>query len=270
MGAVFKPNEATSIYAAYANSKTPTSASVRTGCGTLGAAPNGSVADPCEVAPEKARNIEIGAKADVLDSKLQLTAALFRNERTNFRVSTNDPASPVLQVLDGRSRVDGIALGATGKVTDAWSLFANYTYLDSEIRQSLSDFNGGGTAADPQRGNVIIQTPKHSGSVWTTYLLPFGMQLGYGFTYQGKFATNQSGAANPAQYKSDDYFIHRAMLSYAFGNGLTAQLNVQNLFDKRYYTNIRSNVNATSGLGTGGWALPGESRSARLSLFYSF
>jgi catecholate siderophore receptor len=222
------------------------------------------------VAPEKARNIEIGAKADVFDRKLQLTAALFRNERTNFRVPTNDPGTgAVIQLLDGRARVDGIALGAAGKITDAWALFANYTYLDSEIRQGAAD-----GAADPQRGNVLIQTPKHSGSLWTTYLLPFGLQLGYGLTYQDKFATNQSVAGFPTQYVTDDYWVHRAMLSYAFDNGLTVQLNVQNLFDKRYYTNVRNNVSTTAGATfgtvTGGWAMPGEGRSARLGLFYSF
>ena len=48
------------------------------------------------------------------------------------------------------------------------------------------------------------------------------------------------------------------------------QLNVQNLTDELYYTAIRNNVNATSGAITGGWAAPGEARSAVLSLFYSF
>jgi catecholate siderophore receptor len=266
VGAVFKPTENSSLYAAYANSKTPSSATVRLGC-TSGSGTTFS--NFCDVAPEKARSFEIGAKADVLDRKLQLTAALFRNERTNFRVATNDPGSgAVIQVLDGRARVDGLALGAAGRVTDAWTLFANYTYLDSEVRQGAAD-----GAADPQRGNVLIQTPKHSGSLWTTYLFPFGLQLGYGFTYQGKFATNQSVAGFPAQYKADDYLVQRAMLSYAFDNGLTAQLNVQNLFDRKYYTSVRNNVGTsgtTLGTVTGGWAMPGEGRAARLSLFYSF
>lgn len=266
-GAVFKPTENTSIYASYANSKTPSSATVRLGCGTISAP---GAADPCAVAPEKARNYEIGAKADVLGGGLQLTAALFRNERTNFRVPSNDPSLPAsLQVLDGRSRVDGVALGATGRITPAWSIFANYTYLDSEVLQSTSDFNGGGTPADPQRGNVLVQTPKHSGSLWTTYSFDFGLQMGYGFTYQDGFATNLGNANNAIQYKTDDYWVHRAMLSYAFGNGLTAQLNVQNLFDKKYYSNVRNNLGA-NGVVSGGWAMPGESRSARLSLFYSF
>jgi catecholate siderophore receptor len=278
VGVVFKPTEATSLYAAYANSKTPSSATVRLGCGAISAA---GAADPCAAAPEKARNIEIGAKADVLGGGLQLTAALFRNERSNFRVPSNDPGQPAsLQVIDGKSRVDGVALGATGKITPAWSIFANYTYLDSEVKQSVSDFclahpgvNGCPTV-DFQQGNVIIQTPKHSGSLWTTYLLPFGLQIGYGLTYQGKFATNQSATATAlVQYQTKAYVTQRALLSYAFENGLTAQLNVQNLFDKHYYTNIRNNVGttgATTGVVTGGWALPGEARAARLSLFYSF
>ena len=261
-GAVFKPTETTSLYAAYANSKTPSSATVRLGC-TSGS--GATFSNFCDVAPETARNYEVGAKADILDRKLQLTAALFRNERTNFRVATNDPGSnATIQVLDGKSRVDGIALGASGKITDAWSLFANYTYLDSKVRQGAAD-----GLPDPQAGNVLIQTPKHSGSLWTTYLTPFGLQLGYGLSYQGSFALNQSVAANPVQFRSDDYLTHRAMLSYAFDNGLTAQLNVQNLTNEKYYTNIRNNV-GSNGVVSGGWALPGEGRSARLSLFYSF
>ena len=53
---------------------------------------------------------------------------------------------------------------------------------------------------------------------------------------------------------------HRFYAAYAFGNGLTAQVNVQNAFNERYFTGIRNN----------GWAAPGEDRSAIFSLFYSF
>jgi catecholate siderophore receptor len=64
------------------------------------------------------------------------------------------------------------------------------------------------------------------------------------------------------------------MLAYSFDNGLSIQLNVQNLFDKRYFLNVRSNISNTAGATfgdfTGGWALPGEGRAARLSVFYSF
>ena len=67
--------------------------------GTLATA---TAADPCAVAPETAKNYEVGAKAGLFNRRLELTAALFRNERTNYRVPSNDPALPAsLQVLDG-------------------------------------------------------------------------------------------------------------------------------------------------------------------------
>jgi catecholate siderophore receptor len=296
-GAVYKPTAHTSIYAAFGNARTPSSATVRLGCGVPTAA---NAPDPCAAAPETARNYEIGAKADLFGRRLQVTAALFRNERSNFRVASNDPVNPTLQVVDGRSRVDGLALGVSGNVTPAFSIFANYTYLDSEVLQSVSDFclanpsplclnsnpvnvptagtaAGSTVIADPQAGDQLIQTPRHSGSLFATYRLPFGLQLGYGLTYQGSFATHQRTLYQRTQYKSDDFVIQRLFASYAFNNGLTVQLNIQNLFDERYYTNIRNNVSTAlttttpnNGAITGGWATPGEGRSAVLSVFYSF
>lgn len=278
VGAVFKPVEAVSLYAAYGNAKTPSSATVRLGCG-VPATPG--AADPCATAPETAKNYEIGAKADLFGRKLQLTAALFRNERSNFRTPSNDPALPTsLQVLDGRSRVDGLALGVSGTITPEWTIFANYTYLDSKVVQSVSDFclaRPGGTGCgnsaanpDPQAGNTLIQTPRHSGSLFTSYRLPFGLELGYGLTYQGSIATNQSSLANPTQFEVDDYLTHRAFLSYPVTPGLTMQVNIQNLTNEKYFTGVRNNVSATTGAVTGGWAVPGDARSAVLNVFYSF
>ena len=273
IGAVFHPVQDVSLYAGYGNAKTPSSATVRLGCGAQTTQViNGQTQlfDPCQVAPETAKNYEAGIKAGLFGRRLELTAAVFRNERTNFRVASNDPALPTAsQVLDGRARVDGIALGASGNVTRAWTIFANYTYLDGEILQSISDrcianpsTACGNSAAnpDPQRGTYFVQTPKHSGSLFTTYKLPFGLEVGYGLTYQGSFALNAASLAAPTQYRSDDYLIHRAYLAYSFAGGLTAQVNVQNFTNEKYFTAIRNN----------GWAAPGEARSAVLSLFYSF
>jgi catecholate siderophore receptor len=275
-GLVFKPSATTSLYAAVANARTPSSATVRLGC-TSGA--GATFVNFCNVAPETARSYEIGAKADLFNRRLQLTAALFRNERSNFRVPSNEPGVTDPQVVDGRSRVDGLALGVSGNITPAWSIFANYTYLDSEVLQSVSDFCLANPSAaclnnaaipDPQAGDVLIQTPKHSASLFTTYRLPFGLQVGYGFTYQGRIATHQRNLLQRTQYFADDWLIHRLFLSYEVRQGLTAQVNVANVTGERYFTGIRNNVNATSGAVTGGWAVPGEGRSAVLSLFYSF
>lgn len=271
IGAVYKPVPNASLYVAYGNSETPASSTVRGGCGLATA--QSLTLDPCSVAPQEAKNYELGGKIDLAGGGIQLTAALFRNERTNYPVASNDPLLGTLNVLDGRSRVDGISLGASGRITPDWTVFANYTYLDSEVLQSVSDYclanpgaaftPPGGTVitcatSDVQAGNPLLNTPEHSGSLFTTYQLPFGLQVGYGLTYQGGFyLTNATGSP---MYKSADWLTHRLFMSYAFDNGLTAQLNIQNVTDEQYFTAIRNN----------GWATPGEGRSAVFSLAYSF
>jgi catecholate siderophore receptor len=273
VGAVYKPVPNASLYVAYGNSRTPVSSGVRSNCGTSIANIDGATIDPCSASPQKAVNYEIGGKVDLFDTALQLTAAVFRNERTNYPVASNDPLLGTVQVNDGQSRVDGVSLGATGRITSRWTIFANYTYLDSKVKQSVSNYclanpstsytPPNATAAvscpagDAQAGNPLTATPKHSGSLFTTYTLPFGLQLGYGFTYTGSFWLNNAAAPH---YKSDDWMTHRAMVAFPFTDNLTGQVNIQNIFDKKYFTGIRNN----------GWAVPGEGRSAIFSIILSY
>ncbi|MCL1635220.1 TonB-dependent receptor [Luteimonas sp. SX5] len=272
-GLVYKPADNGTVYLSYANSKTPSKASVNGTC-TLTSATG---AANCTVDPEEAVNIELGTKWEVLDSRLALTAAVFRNERENFRVADPDPTNLTgEQALDGRARVQGVALGAAGRITRDWSVFANYTYLDSEVLRSVSDFclanpgaaNCGNSAAfpDPQKGNPLTNTPKHSASLWTTYALG-KWTFGYGATYQGEFYLNNSFLATTggvtsqtALYKTPDYWTHRAMVAYDFNRNFALQLNVSNLLDEEYYLRIRNN----------GWATPGEARAATLTATYRF
>jgi len=248
IGLVYKPVEAVSVYAAFGNSKTPSKTSV-----------NGSCSDAtCNVKPESAKNYEIGVKAE-LGTGVLLSAALFRNERDQYKVASADPLVPDQQ-LDGKSRVNGLALSASGQITREWSITANYTYLDSKVLRSVAT-NGplGPDLYDGQAGNPLTNTPKHSGSLFTTYAFPFGLSVGYGLTYQGIFYLNNNVAAPPAVtvlYKAPDYLVHSAYLAYDVNENIGLQLNVKNFTDKTYYNRIRNN----------GWATPGEGRSAVLTL----
>ncbi|WP_368561803.1 TonB-dependent receptor [Pseudoxanthomonas sp. UTMC 1351] len=254
-GMVYKPLENASIYLSYANSKTPSKTSVNGACS----------ATTCNVDPETAVNIELGTKWDILDNHLALTAAVFRNERQNYKVASGDPLQPE-QVLDGKARVDGIALGAAGNITREWAVFANYTFLDSEVLQNAAD----GAASDPVRGRMLTQTPRHSASLWTTYELS-AWTFGYGATYQGAFYPNNTNT--PVYLKTDAYWVHRAMVGYQINDRVGLQLNVNNLFDEEYYTSIRNNLTLNgAGVVTGGsgWAIPGEGRSAVLTATFRF
>lgn len=262
IGGVFKPAPNISAYVAMGNARTPSKASVDGSCTAL----------TCNVNPESAKNYEVGVKADLFDARLQLAAALFRNERDKYGVISGDPLSPD-NVLDGKSRVDGIALSANGNITDAWSVAANYTYLDSEVIRSVSRFclanPGTGTCTntaalpDPAAGTQLPATPRHSGSLFTAYRFPFGLEIGYGLTYQGRHALNPSAIGSTPVYFVPDFLTHRLMVSYQVADGLMAQVNVQNVTDEDYFTTVRTNVNNS-------WAQPGVGRSAVLSLAYSF
>jgi catecholate siderophore receptor len=262
-GLVFKPVENASIYLAYGNTETSSQASVNGGC----------TAVTCNVDPEEGQIYELGVKWNVLDNRLLLSASIFQNGRTNYKVAPVDPTLPAEQVLDGEARVRGLTLSATGNITDQLTVFANYTYLDSEVIQGVSDYclkqpltnTACYTATTPLPGNPLLATPEHSGSFWFTYAFENGITLGYGATYQGEFypqntVTNAGGAPVARLLAVDDYWVHSAMISYEATEDLLLQLNVKNLLDEDYFIRVRQN----------GWAVPGDALSATLSASYTF
>lgn len=258
IGVVYKPIPNASLYVAYANAETPSQASVSGTCNLTN----------CNLDPEQAESFEIGGKWDVA-GRLSLTAAIFRNDRTNYRVASGDPSIPV-QVLDGSARVDGISLGASGYITDQWAVFANYSYLDSEVRRGASQALAA-LGQDFTKGDDLLGVPDHAFSLFTTYDLPNEIQVGYGVTYQGEYYVTQHAAvtgSNPPvrttipRAKAEDYWVHRATVSWSPTPDLELRLNVNNLFDKVYYCRVRTNA--------AGWATPGDRRNATLTANYRF
>src|SRR5688572_33942 len=95
-GAVFKPREEGSLYAAYGTSLSPSLEGLSYGTANTA------------IEPEKTYTLEAGSKWEMFGSRLLLTGAVFRVEKTNAR-TPGLPGEPP-QVLDGRQRVDGVEL----------------------------------------------------------------------------------------------------------------------------------------------------------------
>ena len=207
-GGVIHPTEKSTIYAAYGNSYNPSAEQ-----GTL---TNASVA---ALAPEQTRSIEIGAKADVRNGLISLAGAVFRIEKTNLRIT--DPANTTVSVLDGIARVDGVEVGATGKVTDKWSVFTGYSYLESAILD---------TRDQSQLGRHLPNTPRHSFTMWTTYDVTQKWTVGGGAIYQSLGWANVGNTAYVPEFWRFD-----AMVSYKVDEKSTVQLNVYNLTNQLYY-----------------------------------
>ncbi|HEU0055132.1 MAG TPA: TonB-dependent receptor, partial [Longimicrobium sp.] len=108
-GLVLKPVEPVSIYGAYSVSYLPGSGDQF-----------GSLTATSEtLEPERFTNREVGAKWDVRPG-LQLTAAVYRLDRTNTSAPDPDDATKVVQT--GEQRTTGWELGGSGNVTQAWQV----------------------------------------------------------------------------------------------------------------------------------------------------
>jgi catecholate siderophore receptor len=226
LGLVFNPLPNGSIYAAWSTSSNPSGETGGEGSDALSA--NNEVLDP-----ERNRNYEIGTKWDFFDERLGLTAALFRTEKTNARVTN----ASGFQESIGETQVDGLELGATGQITRNWQVFASYTYLDAELVKSGAA--NVGTRAAPvyveglYDGNEVPSTPKHSFSFWNTYNLTQDLTIGGGATYvDSRFGDTANNIEVP------EYWRYDAMAAYRVSKNLDLQLNVQNLTDKRYFDQV--------------------------------
>jgi len=210
-GAVFKPTEEGSLYAAYGTSFNPSGERLAyDGTGTNG------------LEPEKNRSYEVGAKWDMFRDRLLLSGAVFRTEKTNARITDpNDPLGQTI-ILAGQQRVDGMEVGASGRLGSNMSVFAGYTFLDSEIR-----------TGDPANvGLPLPNTPKHSLSVWTTYRLPWELELGAGGRHLSRRVTSATNSVPP-------YWAFDAEASYPLGSRVLLRLNLLNLTDATYYDSGR-------------------------------
>jgi catecholate siderophore receptor len=230
-GVVFKPREEGSIYAAYGTSLSPSLEGLTYGTANTA------------IDPEKTYTFEAGSKWEMFSSRLLLTGAVFRVEKTNAR-TPGLPGEPP-QVLDGRQRVSGVELSASGRVVRGWQLFAGYTFLDSEIVRS-------NTAAEV--GKEILNTPRNSFSLWTTYASPWKLELGGGARFVGRRFGN-----NINTRQVEGYWLLDLMASYPLSRHVDLRLNVNNLTDEYYFDRL-----------AGGHLVPGAARAATLSMSFNF
>lgn len=234
-GLVYKPVENGSIYASYATSSNPVG--VDGGDGS-----EGITAAIQNLKPEEVRTMELGTKWDVLNEKLNLTAAIFRTEKTNTRATADDGTTKNI----GETRVDGFELGVNGNITDKWALSAGYTYLDSELVDDGTGLND---------GKQVQNVAKNSATLWTTYQVMPQLTLGAGAIAMNKVYGN---AANTKWVSG--YVRYDAMARYNVNKNVDLQLNVNNLADTRYFTKAYSSHYATEA----------EGRSAVLSLNFKY
>jgi catecholate siderophore receptor len=249
-GLIWQPSAAQSYYVSASNSYNPSGElGVYGGTGTN----LGNLAST-NLDPEENRNYEVGAQWDFA-SGVQLRAAIFRNEKTNARLT-----DPILgtTVLEGKRRVDGIELSAAGRLTPNWDIYSAFALMDGEIVKAAppSATTPPALPNRPTEGNVPWGVPYASGSVWTIYRLGGGWEVG-----GGAFASSSFWLDDQNRGEAPGYVRWDATAAYV-QRKYEVRLNVLNLTDKVYY--IGGYQNSPNRV------LPGQPLTALVSFNYRF
>ncbi|MFC7377293.1 TonB-dependent receptor domain-containing protein [Brevundimonas sp. GCM10030266] len=145
---------------------------------------------------------------------------------------------------------------------DGFSLYASASYLDSEIKNDLPPITAGG-APIPTAGKMLFETPEWQYGLRAQYELAdfvFGLQG----KYVGERFANDINSEIAPDYTVVDMDL-RYTPSWLSAADAYLQLNVSNLFDKRYLADIRT----FDPNGTGAYHV-GAPRTAMLTLGVAF
>ena len=236
VGLVYQPDQIQSYYVSVSRSYQPSSEVFALSTGNQG------------LEPEETTNYEVGAKWDLLDNRLSVTAALFRLERTNMK--TTDPANPANLVLAGEQRTDGFEATVSGQLTDKWQVYGGFAFLDAEITKSNSKTNG-----VPNEGQTPTLTPRTSANLWLVRSLSETWRVGMGANYVDERYTSLDNVVVMPSYTTVD-----AALLYNQPKWDMA-LRLRNVFDRDYYASAHGSVDLIT---------PGAPRTLELSTNYRF
>ena len=177
--------------------------------------------------PESAQQKEVGAKAEFFGGKLRGSLAHF--DLTKQNVASADLLHPGFMTAIGEVHSRGEELDIQGEIKPGWDVVATYAHTDIRISKSTA-------GSWRTQGNRMENVPQDMGSLWTTYEFKQdglrGWKIGGGATYRSSTTDVFNVLTTPG------YTLVDAMASYDFKsdrNKVSAQLNINNLFNKEYY-----------------------------------
>ncbi len=220
-GLIYKPRDELSFYATYSTSFVP----------RAGEQLSSLTLTNASLDPESFHNYEVGLKWDA-HPDLAFTAAVYRLDRTN--VAITDPADSTKTILVDGQRATGVELGATGRLSKSWSIAGGYAYQDGHIDTTQS--------ATVLAGARLAQLPRHTFSLWNRYDLNSQWGFGVGTIYRDAiFAATDNTVTLPGFVRFD------LAVFYKINRHFRAQLNLENLLDREYFSMANSNTNITPG-----------------------
>ncbi|MCF5233272.1 MULTISPECIES: TonB-dependent siderophore receptor [unclassified Pseudomonas] len=183
--------------------------------------------------PDEGKNYEIGLKGEFFDGRLNSSLAYFEVHEKNRAVDDTDYIPNSHPGLDYASRgteakTKGYEAEISGELAPGWQLQAGYTHK---------------IMRDKQGEKLSTWEPEDQVNIYTSYKLTGPLDkltLGTGVRWQGTGwkLLNNYAKGTEENFSQDPLWIVDAMARYQVTENVSATLNVNNIFDKKYYTNI--------------------------------
>jgi len=210
VGVIFRPTPSTMVYGSYIE-----------GLSRGDVAPQSASNAGEMMAPYKSRQYELGFKADF--DTLLATVSLFQVTKPSSFVSNG------VFGVNGRQRNRGVELGLQGEPARGVRLLGGITWLDAELTRT----------SDPAiRGNQPVGVPRWHATLGAEWDLPWlpGLTLTSGVIHSAKQYVSQQNDAHLPAWTRVDFGARYATAIH--GRDVTFQLNLQNAFNKAYWSGV--------------------------------
>jgi outer membrane receptor for ferric coprogen and ferric-rhodotorulic acid len=206
--------------------------------------------------PLTGKSYEVGLKSTFFDDALHTTVAMFKTDQDNlaqadidFFVPGTAPPEQAQRAAQG-TESEGFEFEVVGEPIEGWNVSFSYTQF---------------TAEDAEGEEVNTDQPRQLLKLFTTYNFSGDLNkltMGGGVNWEGSNYTRiiNPVTAAPQKLEQESYVLVNFMARYDLDDQLSMQLNVDNLFDKTYYSQI----------GFFGQLAYGEPRNISLNLKYQF
>lgn len=188
------------------------------------------------LAPMKGVNREVGVKADWLDKRLLTTASVFSAKQEGLATYEGLTGAGQYYYVPKDVKSTGFELEATGKLARDTNIALGFTRLK---------------LTGPDGNDIYEWVPRTQVKARIDSRMPGLPDLRMGLSGRWNSDVRKTGGAYQKAY-----FVSDAFASYQITKAMSARLNVNNLFDKKYVTGIAYG------------AIYGEPRSAYLTLDY--
>ncbi|MBC3302908.1 TonB-dependent siderophore receptor [Pseudomonas sp. SWRI18] len=206
--------------------------------------------------PNEGKNYEFGIKGEFFDGRLNSSLAYFEVHEENRPIADtvwNSQPGVDYSYVGTKTKTKGYEAEISGELAQGWQLQAGYTHK---------------VARDDESKKVATWEPEDQVSFYTTYKLQGNLDkltVGGGARWQsaGWQTVNNwgyPGGGRSEKFTQEPYWLVDLMTRYQVTENLSATLNVNNLFDKHYYTNI----------GFYDSAYPGDPRNFMVTTRYDF